>query len=118
MRSSRKIIIGLLLTFIASGSLDAFFPKDSAELGLLHGFIILGLIFWWLDLHAMENGVAIPKGSKILTLFFPPLGLPYYFYKGYGFKRGAYLILIALLLSVVAVCMYVLGFGATNQFHT
>lgn len=118
MTKSRKIILGLLLTFIAGGVLEALFSKESNALGLFHGFVILGFLFWWVGEHARENFIAVPKGSKILTLLLPPLGLPYYFYKGYGFKKGSILVCCALLLLVLAVGMYILGYGAANQLNT
>ncbi|QFT55386.1 hypothetical protein [Microbulbifer sp. THAF38] len=118
MKNSRKIIFGLLLTFIAFGVLEAFFPGESNGLGLFHGLVILSFLFWWIGVHASENGIIAPKGSKILTLLVPPLGLPYYFYKGYGFKKGSILVAVALLLFVLALGMYILGFGAANQLNT
>lgn len=106
LAKSKKIIIWLLVSFLAFGFIEGFFPSKEKSIFLWHGCVVAFLVLWWIGVHSKENEVVPAKGSKIITLLMAPIGLPYYFYKSYGFRKGSMLVLYTLFTYVLAVGLY------------
>jgi len=110
MKKSNKYLVVLFLSFIVFGFIEGLYPAggDNARaMGVIHTFIIAVLIFAWCDNHALENNVESTGGYRLLAAVFPPLGIPIYFFKCFGFKRGGFKVLI----SMGALVILVAGFG-------
>lgn len=116
MKTSRIILGALVLSFFLSGTVEALWPFLSDATFFIHGFTIAFLVFWWVGEHASEQGLAAPpNGSKFLSAFIPPVGLPYYFYRGYGVKLGTVKLGLSILTFAFASALYLTPFYITYQ---
>jgi len=87
MKSSHKIIGLLVVSFLVFGFLDAQHPDKETMSTLMHALIIGVCMYMWCDFHAYENRIVRPPGAAILCFLLVPIGLPYYLFKGFGFKK-------------------------------
>ena len=53
-------------------------------------------MYIWVGQHSRENNILPPKASRLFSAIFPPLGIPYYLLKGFGFKGGTLRITFAI----------------------
>lgn len=106
MAYSRKIIILIWLSFFVFGSLEATLNAQANGLSLIHGFmLIVGAVFWC-AYHAEENEIKIPRGSILLNVLLPIVGIPYYLLRGYGFKNGGLKLLRFFGFIMIATLLY------------
>ena len=110
MKKSHIILIILLTSFFISGSIEAYYPQASEMSYFIHTFTIAIMLFWWVGEHSNENHIFAPKGSKLLSGFIAPIGLPYYFFKGFGFKSGLVKLILCILILVLCVFIYSIPF--------
>ena len=112
---SRYIIYLIALSFGLAGVLESLFwnPDDQIVIAFLHGFFIGISLFIWCDMHAEENKISVPTYSRVLCFLLAPVGVPYYFLRGFGLKQGGLKTLIAVALSIVMLGFYFLTFSLT-----
>ena len=106
MAYSRRIIILIWLSFFVFGVLEAILPAQANGLSLIHGFmLIVGAVFWC-AYHAEENELKIPRGSILLSVLLPIIGIPYYLLRGYGVKGGGLKLLRFFGFMIIAMLLY------------
>ena len=105
LTKSRKILIVFVGIYLLAGVVEATIGAYPRESGFVIGLSVAIVIFWWLGAHAKENSVTPPMGSKLLSAFLAPIGLPYYFYSCFGFRRGSFYIITSLLFLVFCVAI-------------
>lgn len=108
MARPRSFVIGLGITWAIAGLIepqlfDASEPMNAV--GLTQTFITAVLVFCWVKAHARANSITPPAGASLLAAILPPVGVPYYAFRGFGFRKGAILTGLALvtLLGLFAV---------------
>ncbi len=119
MTKSQIIVAVLVTTFLISGITEAVWPSLTGAAFLIHIVVIACLLFWWVGEHASEQGlVERPFGARVLAALIPLIGLPYYFYRSYGFQSGTIKLLLAIVLLVVSAALYMVPFYVVDQFKT
>ncbi|MBH0058766.1 hypothetical protein I6F65_17625 [Pseudoalteromonas sp. SWXJZ94C] len=109
MKSSHKIALALIISFLVSAVIDSYFLYSRNMVDVtyfLHIAIIGVLLFMWCRAHAKENNIKDAGGKPLFCALLGGVGVPYYAYKCYGFKRGSILLgkaFAALLLALVLV---------------
>ena len=91
MKVSNKYLLWILVSFIISGLLEGYYPEGSdivSAIVSVHPVVICILIFIWCGVHAEEHGFSNIGGYKLFSAIAPPLGIPTYFIKHFGFKKG------------------------------
>ena len=88
MPYSRRIALLIWFSFFVFGVFEGILPAHANASSLIHGLILIVGAVFWCSYHAVENELIPPKGSIILCILLPILGIPYYFLRGYGFKNG------------------------------
>jgi hypothetical protein len=81
----------LIATFAVVGLADAFLPSGGSYYGALTFPAWAAsaiLLFNWCKAHVQTLGIKEPTGSAALCGFFAPIGVPLYFFRAFGFKRG------------------------------
>lgn len=109
MKPSHKIALALVISFLISGAIDSYFlySRNMVDVTYVPHIAIIGvLLFMWCRAHAKENNIKDTGGKPLFCALLGAVGVPYYAYKCYGFKRGSILLakaFAALLLAVVLV---------------
>ena len=95
MKDSRKYLLWALATFIVAGIVES--PKDGSytNVEFAHTVLFTILIYAWCKSHALEHGIESIGGMKVFAAVLPPIGVPVYFFKYFGFKAGVILTLQA-----------------------
>lgn len=103
---SRRIIILIWLSFFVFGILEAILPTRANALSFIHAFILIVGAVFWCAYHAEENEIKIPRGSILLNVLIPIIGVPYYLLRGYGFKGGGLKLLRFFGFMIISVSLY------------
>ena len=103
---SRRIIILIWFSFFVFGLLEAILPARANALSLIHGFMLMVAAVFWCVYHAEENEMKIPRGSILLSLLIPIIGIPYYLLRGYGFKSGGLKLLLSFGFIIISMLLY------------
>lgn len=115
MKTSYKTILIILLSYVASASIDFYFivrnGQDDATF-IIHTFFIAVCVYIWCKQHARENGIENPRYYPLMVFLFAPIGVSAYAFKFYGPKKGFFLILKAFFTFVAATILMLL----THQF--
>ena len=108
MTNSRRITYLVFFSFFAFGVFEGLLPAYVNASSLFHGLILLVSAALWCGYHAEENGVNLPKGTIIFCIILPIFGLPYYLFRGFGFKIGGLKVLWLFLFLLVCVVIYLI----------
>lgn len=106
MRDLFKLVIVFSASFVISGLIDATFPRYENTSALAHGLFISFMIFVMCSVHMVDHGLNSRTGVKLFCAILPPIGIPYYFFKSFGFKQGSIKILLSLLILVASFALY------------
>ena len=109
MTSSRKFVVGMLLLWGITGLIEPHTPNAGEpfnEIAVVQMVVWAVLMFGWVKAHAKQNQISPPAGAPLLAALLPPLGVPYYAFRGYGFLRGAKLVGLSLLMMIVMFAVY------------
>ncbi len=96
------------------GIAEAFLPQDGSgysplTLPLWVAFAIL--LFNWCKAHSQTSGIKEPTGSAMLCGLFAPIGVPLYFFRGFGFKKG----LTGIVKAIAFYFLFALTYGAASM---
>jgi len=105
---SRRIAFLTWFSFLVFGFFEAVFSAHATALSLIHGLILILSAVFWCSYHAEQNDINIPKGAIVLCIIIPILGLPYYLFRGFGFKRGGLKFLLLCLFTTVSFATYLI----------
>ena len=90
-KRSSKILLVVVYSFIIVGFIEGALPEEDSiyrPFMYPHALVLIGLTFSWWKAHSNENGVALPNGYSLLTLFISPLAISFYFLKSFGIRSG------------------------------
>lgn len=118
LSAPNKILVLLLVSFVVAGiveNLSINGHRPAYELAVVHAIAIAILLFAWCKAHARFNNIAEPGLSAILTGLIAPIGVPLYFYRGFGFKQGSIKTLKAIGFFLAAMLVYEIGAFVSDQ---
>ncbi len=119
-QQSTKLLVWLALSFLLTGIIEGYLPDNGNDLGPLyfpHTILIGILTFAWAKNHATENDVISPGRYPILCALFPPLGVPIYFFKFFGFLGGGMKILKSLGFFFVTGACYLVPYSILKELY-
>lgn len=109
----------LFASFVVAGVIESFYPEYSDKaraIELAHALIISVITFAWCGMHAQEHGHESAGGYRFFVAFFPPLGVPAYFLKFFGFKKGLLKTVLAVGFFLLAATAYLLIYSYLSEW--
>lgn len=107
MTRDRVLLLVIAATRLISGFIEPFAPSYGQvhnEVTLPHAIVLAILLFAWCKSHAMANGVSpLPAGSPLLVAVLAPVGVPYYLFRAFPWRRA--LLGTGFALGFAAVCV-------------
>jgi hypothetical protein len=119
MASSRAFVIGMFAAWVATGLIEPHTPHAGEplnEIGFVQMIVWAVLLFCWVKAHARANQIVPPTGAALFVALLPPLGVPYYAFRGYGLRKGARLAGLSLLTFVAMFGIYTLMFALSSRW--
>jgi hypothetical protein len=113
MTRSRKLVLAMLMLWAATGLVEPHTPHAGQpfnEIAFVQTIVFAVLVFSWVKAHAKLNQIDTPTGAPLLAALIPPIGVPYYAFRGFGFVRGARLVGLALLSLILMFAVYLVLF--------
>jgi len=113
-QQSTKLLFWLALSFLAAGIIEGYFSGTSNGLGPLylpHTVLVAVLTYAWCKSHARENNVVSPGSYPVLSAIFPPLGVPIYFFKFFGFRSGGMKVLKSFGFFAITMASYLIPYS-------
>jgi hypothetical protein len=88
--NSNKILILIILIALSFGFIEGIIrePDPRGALFLPYMILMAILAFVWCKRHVKENGISEPTGSSFLCGMITIIGVPLYFFRAFGFKKG------------------------------
>ncbi len=108
-RESNKYIFWMIASFLIAGIIEGYFDFegiDASTASITHTVLLMFLIWGWCKMHAIENKVDNVGGYSLFVALFPLLGVPVYFVKFFGLKKGIIKILKAIVFSCILIVCY------------
>lgn len=88
-RSPDRLLWWVAGVYIAAGFAQALLPRQDRDVVAPPAWIpVAVLLFNWCKAHARAAGVDAPAGYAPLCGLLPPLGVPLYFLRMFGWRRG------------------------------
>ena len=118
LNKPNKILALLLVTFLVAGAIENFSLSDNRtlyELAVAHAFIVAILLFAWCKSHIQFNEINAPSSSALLVGLMAPIGVPLYFFRGFGFKDGSIKTVKAIVFLLVSMALYEVGAYISGQ---
>jgi hypothetical protein len=109
MTTSRKFVVGMLFLWGVTGLIEPHTPNAGEpfnEIAFVQMIVWAVLMFGWVKAHAKLNQISPPTGAPLLAALLPPVGVPYYAFRGYGLLRGAKLVGLSLLTMILLFAVY------------
>ena len=106
MKTSYKILGVFAIGFLVSGVIDALYPALEQASFIIHNLFNALLLFSWCGAHTLENDIKPVTGAKLLSGIIGIIGVPYYLFKGFGFKEGSIKLLLGLGWLILSVALY------------
>jgi hypothetical protein len=121
MRRDRLLVVLMMATWLIAGAIDAHLPGPPQQLratALPQAFLLAILFFAWCKAHADAHAVKPPAAAPMLVGVFAPVGIPYYAYGTYGFRKGSLLCLMAVLVLIGGGLVYALSYFLSARIGT
>ena len=118
MHAFHKLLMLFAVSFFVSGAFDGYFPQFENVNALMHGLFICFMLFALCTEHINKHEVSPPKGSKILCALIPPIGVPYYSWKSFGFKIGTVKVLYSIIFFAFSMVVYFGGWYVFSAFSS
>lgn len=116
---SRQYLLAMLLLTIAVGLVEPFLPDPGEQMnaiGMIQTFVMAFLLFGWTRAHRRQHQVNSAPAAALLIALIAPVGIPYYAFVAYGFKRGSLLVVQAIGFFILLVVCYCLIFTLSTQW--
>jgi hypothetical protein len=110
-KESNKYLIWIIASFLIAGIIEGYYGIDSdnaKSISIAHTLIFIFLIWAWCKMHAEENNLNKVNGYCVFVAFFPPVGVPTYFLKFFGLKKGAMRTLKAIGFTCILALFYLI----------
>ena len=121
MASPRAFVIGMVAVWGATGLIEPHTPNAGQpfnEIGFIQIIVWAILLFGWVKAHARSKQIEPPAGAPLFVALLPPLGVPYYAYRGFGLRQGSVLMVFALLALIAMFGTYTLLYELSARVGT
>ncbi|HET6552972.1 MAG TPA: hypothetical protein VFG49_05470 [Dyella sp.] len=91
MKTDQKLVIAMATIWLIAGVVEPHLPHAGQplnEVGIAQSFVLVILLFAWCKAHAVSHQITAPKAAALLVGIIPPVGIPYYFFRGFGWREG------------------------------
>ena len=112
MGRDKLILIAIVASWPIAGLIEPFTPSYGRaynEVTLVHSVVLAFLLFAWCKEHATARGIKPPTGAAVLCALIAPIGLPYYFFRSYPWRRALRSLGKALLILLLCIFLYAGG---------
>lgn len=95
LNRSRQYLLAMLLLAITVGLVEPFLLDPGEQInaiGMIQTFVMAFLLFGWTRAHRRQHQVTNAPAAALLIALIAPVGIPYYAFSAYGFKRVSLLI--------------------------
>ncbi|MGB1800228.1 MAG: hypothetical protein ACPHLK_05285 [Gammaproteobacteria bacterium] len=95
-KESNIYLAWMVISFLFAGIIEGYFDfegSDASTASITHTVLLMFLIWGWCKMHAMGNNIGNEAGYFLFAALFPVFGLPVYFLKFFGLKKGIIMIL-------------------------
>jgi len=110
----RNLLVLLLLTFFIEGVV-LFFVENDARFGTVNYFghlaVSLTLVVRWCYLDSLQNNYKISKKMTLLIVCLNLVGMPIYFIKSRGLKKGIKSIFLYVLFLILNMIICGIGYA-------
>lgn len=99
----------MIASFLFAGIIEGYFDFegiDASTASITHTVLIMFLIWGWCKMHAIENKIGDVGAYFLFAALLPLLGLPVYFVKFFGLRKGIIKILKAIGFSCILIVCY------------
>jgi hypothetical protein len=113
MTRPRKFVLAMLAVWAVTGLIEPHTPHPGEpfnEIALVQIVVWAVLLREWVKAHASMNNLEPPTGAPLFAAVLPPLGVPYYAFRAFGFLRGLKLVSLALLAMILMFGVYLIMF--------
>jgi hypothetical protein len=121
MRQDRKFVLAMIVVWGLAGLIEPHLPDAGQPLNavvITQTLTFAFLAFAWCKAHAKANGICLPAAAPFLFGVFPPIGLPYYSFRAFGFLGSIKLIALGFLLVLLLFTVYLLCYFGSQQLGT
>ena len=108
MTRDRILLLAIAATWLVGGFIEPFTPSFGQpynEATLPHAVVLSVLLFAWCKSHAATLGVVPPMGAPLLVGLIAPVGIPYYFFLAFSWRRALLAMGKTLLFAVFCVLL-------------
>jgi hypothetical protein len=109
----------MVSVWVAAGIIEPHQPDAGQpynDTAVAHALVMAALLFGWCKSHAAQNSIKPPRGAPLLVALISPIGLPYYAFRGYGWRKGLRIVGLGLLTFLALVILYVVCFEISARF--
>lgn len=100
---------------ISGAILENGIDNDAADIILLPFTILL---FLWCKEHALLNNIANKSNYRLFVALIAPIGIPYYYLNGFGFKKGIFGIIKSILFYYFLAMIFIIFLSIGNNFSS
>lgn len=121
MTHDRWVVLAMAVVFAAAGLIEPHLPFGSHPqnaVTVVQTFIMAVLLFAWCKAHARTNAIQAPTGAALLVGVFPLVGVPYYAFRGYPWRRALRLLAWAIATCIGLAALHLLCFHLSATLGT
>ena len=112
MNRARWLLVAIVGSYLAAGLVEPHLPNYGRvwnEAAVAHTFILMILMFAWCRADAEHRGIS-PGHYPFFVALFPPVGVPYYFFRTLPWRKA----LVASLKAVAFVLVLLIVGGVAH----
>jgi hypothetical protein len=121
MRTDKWLLVAMAATWLVAGAVEAHLPHGGellSEIAVPHTVVLAILFFAWCKAHAAARGIVPPTYAPLLVGIIAPIGIPYYFLRGFGWRKGSVLFLLAICTFTGFILLYLVSFMLSARVGT
>ena len=95
MRTDRAIVVAMAVSWAIAGAVEPHTSNPGQPLSasaVTHAAAMAVLLFAWCRAHASAHNISAPFAAPLAVALVAPIGLPYYAFRGFGFRKGLVLL--------------------------
>lgn len=121
MRPDRSLVLVMALVWLLAGVVEPHLPNAGQPVNatsVVQTILLAVLLYAWCKAHATAHQVNPASGAPLLVAVIPPVGVPYYFIQGFGWRKGTLLCFFAICCFVFFYAIYLAAFYSSARVGT
>ena len=121
METDKRLVVAMAVTWLVAGAVEPHLPNAGQPfnpVGTAQSLVLAFLFFAWCKAHAAKHHIAPPAAAALLVGIIPPVGIPYYFFRGFGWREGIRGSLIATSCLIGFIVLYFMSFMLSARVGT